>query len=47
MPFVTNAKMGHFKSVCRSSYSSGKKVYELEENEEQEEGGEVLFLGEV
>ena len=40
-------KKGHFQNVCRSSAFSAKKVYELEEDEEQEEGDEVLFLGEV
>lgn len=44
---VTNVKKGHFQNVCRSPASPTKKVYELEDEEEQEEGDEVLFLGEV
>jgi len=40
-------KRGHFQNVCRSPASPTKKVYELEDNEEQEEGDEILFLGEV
>ena len=40
-------KRGHFQTVCRSSASPTKKICELEEGEEQEEGDEVLFLGEV
>ena len=38
---------GHFQTVCRSSALPTKKVWELEEDEEQEEGDEVLFLGEI
>ena len=34
------------QTVCRSSALPTKKVWELEEDEEQEEGDEVLFLGE-
>ena len=45
---VTNAKKrGHFQTVCRSSASPSKKICELAEGEELEEGDEVLFLGEV
>ena len=40
-------KKGHFQTVCRSSALPTKKVWELEEDEEQEEGDEVLFLGEI
>ena len=40
-------KRGHFQNVCRSSASPTKKICELEEDEEQEEGDEILFLGEV
>ena len=40
-------KRGHFQNVCRSPASPTKKVYELEDDEEQEEGEEILFLGEV
>ena len=40
-------KRGHFQTVCRSSASPTKKICELAEGEEQEEGDEVLFLGEV
>ena len=39
-------KKGHFQTVCCSSALPTKKVWELEEDEEQEEGDEVLFLGE-
>ena len=35
---------GHFQTVCRSSALPTKKVWELEEDEEQEEGDEILFL---
>ena len=38
---------GHFQNVCRSSASPTKKICEQEEDEEQEEGDEILFLGEV
>jgi len=40
-------KRVHFQIVCRSSASPTKKICELEENEEQEERDEVLYLGEV
>ena len=40
-------KRGHFQNVCRSSASPTKKICELEEDEEPEEGDEILFLGEV
>ena len=40
-------KRGHFQNVCRSSASPTKKICELEEDEEQEDGDEILFLGEV
>ena len=40
-------KRGHFQTVCCSSASLRKKICELEEDEEQEEGDEILFLGEV
>ena len=45
---VTNAKnRGHFQNVCCSSASPTKKIRELEEYEEQEQGDEILFLGEL
>ena len=40
-------KRGHFQNVCRSSASLTKKVYELENEEDQEAVDDVLFLGEV
>ena len=48
LKMLTNAKKKKdTQNVCRSSTSPTKKICELEEDEEQEEGDEVLFLGEV
>ena len=44
---VTNAKKKDTFKLCRRSAQPTKKVWELEEDEEQEEGDEVPFLGEI